>query len=68
MVSVFDLINQAAGLIVPEIILLATMCVMLRAAPVMVGVTCLQNNREPQRVGFRQRSHVGQLDDFHSED
>lgn len=39
MVSVFDSINQAAGLIVPEIILLATVCVMLLAAPFMVGET-----------------------------
>lgn len=35
----YDAINQAASLIIPEIILLATVCVMFLAAPFMVGET-----------------------------
>ncbi len=33
----FSAINQAAGLIIPEIILVATVCVMFLAAPFMVS-------------------------------
>ncbi|MFN8705452.1 MAG: NADH-quinone oxidoreductase subunit N, partial [Planctomyces sp.] len=39
MINYETLINQAAGLIIPEIILLATVCVMLLAAPFMVSET-----------------------------
>lgn len=35
----YDAINQAAGLIIPEIILLATVCVMFLAAPFLVSET-----------------------------
>lgn len=37
MISYETIINQAAGLIVPEIILLGTLCMMLLAAPFMVS-------------------------------
>jgi NADH-quinone oxidoreductase subunit N len=36
-VPAYDAINQAAGLIIPEIILLATVCVMFLAAPFLVS-------------------------------
>lgn len=35
--SAFSAINQAAGLIIPEIILIATVCIMFLAAPFMVS-------------------------------
>lgn len=35
----YDSINQAAGLIVPEIILIATVCLMFLAAPFLVSET-----------------------------
>ena len=46
----YQAINQAAGLIIPEIILLATVCVMFLAGPFLVSESGIKNPADVQRV------------------